>query len=513
MQVASKQDRITLREAVELGALDSAFFYRTFFPKTSRLPSPPMHKQVDAVLDSTDRYVNILMSRGWAKTSKLRMFAGKRIAYGISNTILFVGASEKHTRRSIRWLRTQVDHNQLFADTFQLKPGVPWTDEEAQILHGVEKRPIWVTGVGVTSSSGRGINYDDYRPDLIILDDVMNDENSATKEGREKIIDLVFGAFKESLAPKSEAPFAKMVMLNTPQDYNDISQLASKDIQFVSKRFGCWTEDTENLPLEFRKSAWEELITTTDLQQEYRAAAARNRLSIFVREKECKLTTPENSAFKESWLLYFGKDEEEPEPPLNEMFTLLIIDPTPPPSEIALAKGLVDNDFEAITVLGRYKGKIYLLETVFHRGHSPNWTSSEFFRLAQKWRIRKALIESVAYQRTLVWFIREEMKKSGVFYLLEEFGRGDKRSKTQKIVDGILGPASNRQLFVRRDQHEFIAQYTSFSVIKKIGKDDVIETVAIGCLELQNKGFNVNDDVLDLEEDEYKDLTDYRGAP
>jgi hypothetical protein len=249
------------------------------------------------------------------------------------------------------------------------------------------------------------------------------------------------------------------------------------------------------------------------LQNEYRAAAARNRLSIFVREKECKLTTPENSAFKAEWLQYFGEDEDEKEPPLDEMWTILVIDPVPPPTEVALSKGLVDTDYESMSVLGKHKGKIFILETIYHRGHDPNWTANEFFRLVQRWRVRKALVESVVYQRTLVWYLREQMKKHGFYVLLEPFGEGDKRAKMQKILDGITGVASNRQLYARRTQHEFISQYTNFSTIRKIGHDDVLETVAIGCTELLNGGMNVSEQMIQLDESQYSDLSDYRGAP
>lgn len=504
---------VDLREIVRLGAVDSSLFYRTFFPGTCRLPSPAMHREIDGVIDGTNRLVNILMSRGWAKTSKLKMYAGKRIAYNLSRTILFVGASEKHTRRSIRWIRNQIDRNKLFAETFQLRAGTPWTDEEAQIIHGLDGNSIWITGVGVSSSSGRGINFDDHRPDLIILDDIMNDENAATKEGREKIIDLVFGAFLESLAPRSESPFAKLVMLNTPQNFNDISQLAFKDEAFVSRRYGCWTPETEDAALEDRKSAWEEHTSTEDLQKEYQQAAARNRLSIFIREKECKLTSPENSAFKAAWLRYFGKDEITIEPPLEQMWTILVIDPIPPPSEIKLAKGIIDSDYEALTVLGKYQGKVFVLETAYSRGNDPNWTSSEFFRLVSKWRVRKALIESVVFSKTVAWYLREQMRKAGIYVLLDEFGRGDRRSKTQKILDGITGIASNGQLYFRRDQTEAISQFTNFSTIRKIGHDDVLETIAVGCTELMNGGLNVSGEAIDLEEGEFADLTDYRGAP
>jgi hypothetical protein len=318
----------------------------------------------------------------------------------------------------------------------------------------------------------------------------------------------------ESLAPESENPFAKLVMLNTPQDPNDISQQALKDKAFVSVRYGCWTHDTENLPLEFRKSAWEERISTAKLQEEYRDAQARNRLSIFIREKECKLATPETSAFKPEWLRYFGEGEDYPEPDKHLMWIIMVIDPVPPPSDEKLEKGVIDGDFEAISVLGRYKGDIYLLETVQNRGHAPDWTVREFFRLGGKWGIRKCIVETVAYQKTLVWLLREAMRVRQVFYLVEEFGRSDKRPKVQKIYDGLHPIVSTQRLYVRRDQIDFIDQYTNFSTVRKIAKDDTIETVAIGCTELQNKGISLpGGGEPSYNEDDYENLGDYRGAP
>src|SRR5690606_1146700 len=110
------------------------------------------------------------------------------------------------------------------------------------ILHGIDEQPITIIGLGVTGSV-RGVNIDDHRPDLIVLDDIMNDENVESKRGHEKLTDRVLGAVKESLAPENDQPLAKLVMLNTPQDFNDITQQALKDPQFKSAVFGCWTEE------------------------------------------------------------------------------------------------------------------------------------------------------------------------------------------------------------------------------------------------------------------------------
>ena len=481
---------LSLQEAVQLGAVDSVVFSRTFFPKTFRQATPLFHRRMWDLLDSHSRYVNMQVYRDGAKTTLLRTYTAKRIAYNTSRTILYIGKSQGHAARSLQWLQKQIEFNQLYAGTFGLRKGSKWNTDEMEIIHGTEGNPIWITGMGITGSV-RGLNFDDYRPDLIIVDDVVDEENSASLEGREKISNLILGAVKESLAPATESPDAKMAILQTPLDPNDISQQALRDPQFVSARFGCWTEETENLPIEDRKSNWEERYPTATLQEEYAAAAARNRLSVFAREKECKLITLELSAFKEEWLQFFGVGEEEPEPLLDEMFCVLVIDPVPPPSDNALAKGLPKGDYEALGVIGKYKGKLYVLETSYRRGHNPSWTVAEFFRLAQRWRVRKVVVEAVAYQRTLAWLLREAMKRAGTYYAITEYI--DKRKKELRIHDGLHGVSHNRQLFVRRRQTVLIDQYIRFSESKKLDHDDVLEVVAIGATELQNGGFNLAD--------------------
>ena len=235
----------SIAELLELWAIDSLLFCSEFFPGTARQKSPDFHASCFNLLDGTDRYVSIEVFRGGAKTTLLRMFTAKRVAFALSRTILYVGKSEDHAVRSVRWLKHQIERNTKLCQTFGLEKGVPWTDSEIQIKNTVEGVDIYVSAFGIKGST-RGVNFDDYRPDLIIIDDVVDEENSATPEGRKKITELVLGSLKESLAPKSEAPFAKMVILQTPQDFDDISQLAAKDGQFASARFGCWTKETEN---------------------------------------------------------------------------------------------------------------------------------------------------------------------------------------------------------------------------------------------------------------------------
>lgn len=504
------ENQITVEELVQLGAVDNEFFCKEFFPKTCRQESPDFHKQIWVLLEGEWRLVNILVFRGGAKTSILRMYTAKRIAYGLAHTILYIGKSEGHAARSIKWLKRAVQFNQKFASVFRLSPGAKWQDTEAEIQRGDDEHPVWMMGTGITGSV-RGINQDDFRPDLIVVDDAMNEENSATPDMRNKISDLIYGALIESLAPASETADAKLVMLQTPQNREDASMLALKDPAWKSARFGCWTPETEGLALHQQKSIWSARWPDEILRKEKKEAIERNKLFLWLREKECTLTSPETSSFKEGWLKYY--DDHEGNSLLPEhMVKVLVIDPVPPPSDIQIAKGMKGKDFEALSVIGRHMGNFYLLEYSINRGHDPSWTVSEFFRLAYKHNPRKVVVESVAYQRTLSWLIKQAMKHQRRYWVIKE--TDDKRSKYDKIVDGLNGVSANGHFFCSVKHTEFISQFVAYP---DVANDDLIETVAIGVTELHTGIVDESNDedeyIYQASEKDIPALIDYRGAP
>lgn len=499
--MAAELAQVSQEELVKLCAVDNVLFAHTFFPKTARMASPPFHQTVWKMLgDPSSRLVSLLVFRGGAKTSILRMFTAKRIAYGVSHTILYIGKSEGHAARSIKWLRRQVQYNRFYAETFQLRPGNKWQDIEAEVWHGTDEYPIWIMGSGITGSV-RGINEDDYRPDLIVVDDVIDEENSATPEQREKTENLILGALKESLAPASEAPHAKLVMLQTPLNREDASAKAQDDPEWSSARFGCWTADSEDLPLIQRESIWPVRWSSATLREEKEMAIARNKLSLFSREKECKIISPETSAFRPDWLKFYDLSPER-------LQIAIAIDPVPPPSEIQIAKGMKGKDFEAFGVVGSYKGQFYLLEYSFNRGHDPTWTIAEFFRLCIKWRPKIICVEVVAYQRTLAWLLRQAMQQARRYYVIKELP-ADKRSKYDRIVDALSGPAFNGALHVRKEHVEFIQQFSEYP---DVNHDDILEVIAIAVKELAT---SYDEDFADIEEEEedIPRLQYIRGAP
>ena len=316
--------QVTLAEAVRLGAVDATFYSQFFFTKTCRQKPPPFFREMDAALEGGDRYVAMMLFRGAAKTTKVRLYVSRLIAFAISRTIVLVGKSQDQSRRSVEWLMRAVEFNPLWAQTFQLRKGKKWTSEEIEIFHGTDGVPIRVIALGITGST-RGINVDDFRPDTIIVDDPSDEENTATPEQREKTDDFINGSLRNSLAPASEAPHAKMIFLQTLLHGDDSISRCKKDPLWRFLRFSCFTPDGE--------SAWPDRWTTKALIREKESFIERGKLHLWMREMECQLLSNELSAFRIEQLLYW-----DILPPREESTFFLSIDPVPPPSERELER-------------------------------------------------------------------------------------------------------------------------------------------------------------------------------
>lgn len=487
-------------ELIHLCAVDSKLYSKVFFEKSVGQDFPVFEDEAWEAIEAPYRLKCLQMFRGSAKTTRLRIFASKRIAYGISRTIVWLGKSEGHARRSGAWLKNQVIRNKLWASTFHLSKGMPWNDTEFEIIQSVPGAlpvRVHVVCLGITGSV-RGINIDDHRPDLIIADDILDEENSATSDQREKLEDLLYGAAKNTLVPNSEEPMACLVALQTPLNENDYSVKAENDPEWKFLRIGCWTKETEDLPTHEQVSSWPARFPTHELRLEKIAEIRRNKLSRFTREKECKITAAELCDFRIEWLKPWDKL-----PPI--MSHVLVIDPVPPPSEKKRMEGKVGGDYEALAVLGSWGGNFYLREISVNRGHDPSWTIREFFRLASFYRIQEAIVETIAYQRVLAWLLREAMRHRRQYYQIKEFEGTN--SKYHRIVDGLNGPTSNGTLLVPPPSHPQGVDnsegmqmfYTQFAKYPRVENDDAIEVVAVGCSALQGRILLGDQHALDIE--------------
>lgn len=485
----AEQEIVSPEELVALGAHSLQNFGMLFFPKTFRQDSPEFHSIIGEDLYSNARYNAFEVFRDGAKTSLLRVYVAQRVAYAISRTIMYVSVSQQHAAMSVRWLRRQVMYNKRFAETFGLRKGEKWTDEHAEIFHGVEDTPITLLAMGITGQI-RGFNPDDYRPDLIIIDDVLNEENSATVEQRKKIEALLFGALLNSLAPATDSPLAKAVFLQTPLNRADAIETCMKDPQWNGRRFGIFDESG--------RSRWEARWPTETILAEKQAAIARGQYALWMREKECQIVAEVGKTFDVERLQYWDL------PPKTSM-RVIAIDPASSDSPTA--------DDNVVMVVGFLGEDVYVLAYEAEQGVMPDKTAMHFFNYVLQYSPIKASVETISFQRVLAWYLEQEMNKRRIFLPIDRVQ--DRRKKSDRIIQTLAGLVSYGKLHVHASMTKLIDQMNDYDPQDESLHDDILDALSMAVMSVNpalRQGLTVEGEYAVLDESEFEPIA-FGGCP
>jgi hypothetical protein len=438
-----------------------------------------------------NRYIGLSTFRDSAKTTLARAYIMKRIAYCISRTIMAVNISAPKAQHTTRWLMRQIEFNRPFAQAFKLRKGDKWTPEWFTCINA-EDQPVNVVASGITSGL-RGLNIEDYRPDFIFADDISDRENTATEDQRAKANETFFAQLVRSLAPRSEAPLSQLALGQTPINSYDIISQAGKDPQFKVFKYSCFDASGQ--------SSWAARRSTDELLAEKQGYINRNMLSLWLAEMECELVSGETQSFEKRWLRYFTVFPGEGQ-------VVICIDPAS--SEEAKA------DFFAIVVLLFHGANVYLLEYTLQRGMMPDAACAYVFEYALRYGARDVVVETVAYQKILKWYLEQEIQKRRIWLTVHKYD--DKRNKDDRMVQAITQVAPYGNLWVREEMSEFLEVFELYGPGYG-GKVDLLDAVSIGISWKMKKGQIVSDYEGEFrrlrEEDEELDggKTSFMGAP
>lgn len=477
---------VSFEEVLRLSSQDMAFYGQHFFPRTCRQDTPPFHLSMYRdVQDPLAEFIAWMIFRGGAKTSITRIIASFLIAFGFSRTICVVGKSEAQAVSSVEWLLKAAKFNALWRDTFHIGIGKRESQNHIELIHGIEQVSIRVLALGMEGSL-RGVNFDDYRPDLILVDDPCDEENVGTAAQRKKTAALFFGALQQSLAPASEAPMRKMVLSQTVLNSEDLISLCCKSPDWRSSIFSCFDANGE--------SRWPQRWTTHELLKEKQSYIDKNQLSIWLREKECKIVSDETAAFP--WPLKYW--DVIPEGGI----TVLSVDPTPPPREGAIGQIVRksgDLDKATVTVLRLFRNAVFVCETYGTQSPDEEELFSKMAEMAHRWApIMHIAIETILFARVIASGFKKWLARKRLWMTIKQIE--DRRKKETRIRSEIAHFASNGLLYVHRSQMELIEQYTSYP---DVNHDDFLDGLAVGLMSLNtwrtdDKGVVLEGDFLDV---------------
>ena len=482
------------QEELDLCATDNLFFGRTFFPKTFRQASPEFHADICHAMDLRGNKV-FKVFRDGAKTTLTRVTCARRLSFGISRIIMVVGKGQDHAIKTVQWLRNNITTNKLWADSFGLAAardpvsGRPkkWTDEHICVYNKILDIEMHVIGVGITGQI-RGVNLDDYRPDYIICDDILDDDNCATHEGREKIKDRFYGALANSLTPREENPDAAIQMLQTPIDADDLCEELCQSPIWESREYSCFNKDG--------KSVWEDRHSTERLQERKQEAIRVNKLSIWMREMEVSITSDELKLMRSEWLT----DNFYEELPLKKKpIIVMSCDPTPPPKDKD-QRDVQKLDDAVIQIWAYVGGEFYLMD--YYNTKSPQSLEliSKLFEFYLLYRPTFVGIETVLFARVLKDWLEREMQIRGIYFTVTPVE--DRRPKFVRIKDTLQSLGAHGKIHVKPYHTEFIQEWNDYPQVKH---DDHLDCGSIAIMQINPAllaaGNIIEGDFYEIDED------------
>ena len=478
----------------KLGAIDMEFFGRAYFPHYFSKSSPEFHRELDAIwqqgvlkgrypltaadtkmisrLPGTRRAV--AAPRGHAKSTNLT-FKGTMHStlYGYKHYPIIISDSSEQAEGFLDNIRVEFEENTAILEDFGVLAGSVW---RSNVL--LTKTNIKIEAIG-SGKKIRGRKHRNWRPDLIILDDVENDENVRTPEQRKKLKDWF-----DKAVSKCGDDYTDIIYIGTLLHYDSLlaktlTNPAYRSIKYkaviqFSQADDLWqqwetiftdlsNDDRESEALAFfqaHKEAmlegtqvlWEEKLSYYDLM----VMRVSEGEASFNSEEQNEPINPDDCLFMEEWFDYYNEAEVNFGDPAFDFFGF--IDPS-------LGK-TKRSDFSAIVTLAKHKGSgyMYVVDADIERRHPDRiiadvLAKERWLRASFGHGYRKLGAETNQFQ----WFLKEELAKAsakaGLYLPIEEVQQtSDKVMRIQTLQPDV----KNKYIKFNRRHKRLLEQLTQF---------------------------------------------------
>ena len=478
----------------KLGAIDMEFFGRAYFPHYFSRPSPEFHRELDAIWQQgvlKGRYPltpadtkaisrlpgvrrAVAAPRGHAKSTNLT-FKGTMHStlYGYKHYPIIISDSSEQAEGFLDNIRVEFEENTAILEDFGSLAGSVW---RSNVL--VTKTNIKIEAIG-SGKKIRGRKHRNWRPDLIILDDVENDENVRTPEQRSKLKNWF-----DKAVSKSGDDYTDIVYIGTLLHYDSLlaktlTNPAYRSIKYkaviqFSQADDLWqqwesiftdlsNDDREADALAFfqaHKAAmlegtqvlWKEKLSYYDLM----VMRVSEGEASFNSEEQNEPINPDDCLFMEEWFEYYNEAEINFRDPVFDFFGF--IDPS-------LGK-TKRSDFSAIVTLAKHRssGYMYVVDADIERRHPDRiiadvLAKERWLRASFGHGYRKLGAETNQFQ----WFLKEELAKAsakaGLYLPIEEVQQtSDKVMRIQTLQPDV----KNKYIKFNRRHKRLLEQLTQF---------------------------------------------------
>lgn len=438
-----------------LGQIDYEYFGRVYFPEYANLPPCQFHheqfSEMRRIEDSGGGETEVIAApRESAKSTDWNMiYPANNALYAKKHYIVLVSDSSDQAVDDLKQIKTAIEENEYILEDFGSLKGKSMWKSDAILL----KNDVLICAKG-SGKKIRGIKHRQYRPDLIILDDVENDENVRSADQRKYLMDWFNKVVMLAGSKRTD-----VVVIGTILHYDSLLSNLLKKPGYRTKKYKAVIEDNDS-PLWID---WKDIYTDKSNPNNVEDAFA-----FFLAHKE-EMTVGSVVIWPEAKDLYYYKRKLIDLGPAayNSEYQNEPIDPDTawirpedfhyydylPELSTCVVKGALDpsmgknevSDLSAINSVAKdYNGYLYVVESDAKR-RSPDDQILAVFDKHNRFGYQEFYIEDVAFQAYFAGNVQKESAKNGTYIniVTEPKPKGDKhwRIKSQLqplIINGYL---------------------------------------------------------------------------
>ncbi|TRW26238.1 hypothetical protein FL857_06000 [Criibacterium bergeronii] len=489
-----------------LAAIDLEYFARAYFPHYFSRESASFHKELDHIWsDGVMKDLNVYSKeaakkiytlpgnkravaapRGHAKSTNLTFKDTLHsILYAYKHFILIISDVYDQATGFLESIKTELEENEHIKEDFGDITGRIWKQDVVLTSTGIK---IVARG---SNQKVRGIKHKQYRPDLIICDDIENDELVRTVEQRRKLEDWYFKALS-----KAGDTYTDIVYVGTVLHYDSLLSKLLKNTGYKSQKYKAvisfavnsqlwdkWEQiyvdlddedrqeharryfsDNKDAMLEGADVLWEEKLSYYDLMK----MRVDEGESSFNSELQNEPINPDDCLFNEEWFDYYNPFETN----FSDGFEFFgFVDPS-------LGKSK-KSDFSAIITIAKQisTGYMYVEDADVQRRH-PDKIINDILEKAV--RLKKQYNSSYkifgAETNQFQWFLKEQLAKEAakrnIYLPIEEVSQSsDKIMRIQTLQPDI----KNKYIKFNKNHKKLLEQLKYFPMADHDDAPDALE--------------------------------------
>lgn len=385
--------------------------------------------------------------RGFAKTTWVKVLCVWYILFSRKNFILIVCASEELAINVVSDIMNMLSHPNIVKLFGNWETNVEEDQKHKKVFY-FRGRTVILQGIGA-GTSVRGINRNNKRPDVIIMDDIQKKEDSSNEELAKKLMTWMTGTLMMACSNRDVI----FIFIGNMYPQNSILDKLRKSKHWESFVVGGLLADGSSL--------WEDLRPRERLLEEWESLKDLGEEDTFLAEILNSTDIPLLSGMDlnrvpmiPQWLVDTPSDGG-----------FILIDPSgeKKTSDDCTISGFLVTD-----------AKPWLSDITFGT-FSPKETIVKALELAFRLNIRLICVEAVAYQASLLFWFNDYCAQHGIEGFEFHPVAPRNQAKNKRIKLGMTKCMKGEIYLHNRVRSLVMDQWKSWNPLKTNNKDDIID--------------------------------------